>query len=423
MSPLFQRSDRCRMCSDTSLDRVVSLPPTPLANAFVAGDDVGEPQVTYPLDLHRCRGCGHVQLRDLVDPLAVFQRRRTASADVAAVYQRVRTRAGDILTEIQPRHGSLVVVLGSNDGTVPAVFQEAELRVFGVEPAVDLARAAIAAGVDTFPGFFSPAIAARIEEQSGRAALVVAGNALVHARDPQGFLEGVQLLLARDGVFAFEVPYLPDIAEHLLVDAIRHDVLDHYTLAPLVNMLHACDLEVISATAAPLGRLRGYAQYLGGPRPHDGSVERLLEREARGAPVLAGHIETLARRVQALKEALADVLCEGRRNGRRFAGFGAPATATTLMYALGLDAEALDFIVDDCTWKQGLRTPGLHVPILSPNALYSEKPDDVVLLSWDFADAIVERHAAFCASGGRFIVPLPELKIISGTVERSPSGQ
>lgn len=422
MSPLFQRIDRCRLCDHDRFERVVSLPPTPLANAFVSRDSLGEPQAAWPLDLHRCRGCGHVQLRDLVDPLAVFQRGRTATADVAPVCSRMRARAGEILASYPPRHGALVVLIGSNDGTMAAVFQNADLRVFGVEPAVDLARAAIAAGVGTFPGFFSPAIAARIEEQSGRATLVVAGNALVHARDPRGFLEGVQLLLARDGLFAFDVPYLPAIAEHLLVDAIRHEMFDYYALAPLVNVMHACDLEVIAASAAPDGRLLGYAQHLGGPHAHDGSVDRLLQREARRAPGVSGHLEALPRRLQALKEALADILSTARRDGRRVVGFGAPAKSTTLMYALDLDAGSLDFVADDCAWKQGLYTPGLHLPILSAEALYSEKPEDVVLLSWDFAEPIIERHAAFRAGGGRFIVPLPELQIVAGTVERSTGG-
>ncbi|MCW5700074.1 MAG: methyltransferase domain-containing protein [Rhodospirillales bacterium] len=418
MSDLFARSEGCRLCGhqngDDDFACVLSLPPTPLANAFVDAKARDIPQPTYPLDLYRCRRCGHVQLRDLVDPLHVFQRNRTAIANVAPLQHIVRAHAGEILARCPPAYGTLAVVIGSNDGTMLKAFQDTNMRCHGIEPAVDLARTAISDGLDTFPGFFSPAIASRIQDTMGRARIVVAPRALVHAQNPKAFLEGVQALLARDGIFSFEIPYLPDIGTLGLMDRVRHEILDYYALGPLTRLLHACDLELISAQRVDErpGLLRGYAQHLGGPYARDGSVDTLLAGESSLLSDSSGWVDDFRRRVEDRKQAILDVLDAWKSKGLRIAAIGATARSTSLLYALGIGPETLDFVADDCRWKQGLFTPGLHIPILSPDALGDKNIDAVMVLSWDFADAIIECRAAFSAADCRFIVPLPEMRIM-----------
>lgn len=412
-----RRRTTCRLCDAHTLDRVLSLTPTPPANAFVAATKRGDPQDHFPLDVFLCRGCGHVQLLDVVDPLRLFQRSRSPIQSLPLAVAYFDAYARELMQRFPLAQNSLVVEIGSNDGTLLRCLEDAGMRPQGVEPAVDLARDAIARGVPTFPGFFSPAVAARIEEERGRAAMVIAHSVFAHADDLSGLLEGVHQLLARDGILVFEVTYLLDVIERSAVDTIRHENLDYHSVMPLVWFLHASDMELIGVlrVGGASGRLRGFAQRLGGRYEADGSVQTLCEEERRMAVAEPATFYRLEQRIGGLRNALTRTLAAVREKGGRVAGYGAPAKATTLLHQFGLGPEVIDFIVDDSAWKQGLYMPGLLIPIVPPEALYERRPDVVVVLAWDYADDIIARHRAYRAAGGRFIVPLPEIAVIEAT--------
>ena len=423
MTEGLRRRTACRLCGARILDRVLSLVPTPPANAFVAAHARGEPQDQFPLDGFLCRDCGHVPLLDIVDPLRLFQRRRSPIQGLPLSVAYFEAYAGELMQRFRLTQDSLVVEIGSNDGTMLRCLEDAGMRPQGVEPAIDLARNAIARGVPTFPGFFAPAIAARIEEERGRAAMVIAHSVFAHADDLNGLLEGVQQLLARDGVFVFEVAYLLDVVERNIVDTIRHENLDYHSVMPLVRFLHANDMELIGVErVGAAGRLRGYAQRLGGGYTADGSVQDLCEEEQRAALAEPATFRRLEERIAWLRDALIRMLTAVREKGGRVAGYGAPSKATTLLHQFGLGPDVIDFIVDDSPWKQGLYTPGLLIPVLPPEALYERRPDVVIVLSWDYAEDIVARHRAYQSAGGCFIVPLPEIAVIGamGMQDRQP---
>jgi SAM-dependent methyltransferase len=410
----LRRRTTCRLCGSRILNRILSLVPTPLANAFVAAPERNAPQDRFPLDVFLCRDCGHVQLLDVVDPLRLFQRRRSPIQGLPLSVAYFEAYAGELMQRFRLAQDALIVEIGSNDGTMLRCLEDAGMRPQGVEPAVDLARDAIARGVPTFPGFFSPAIASRIEEERGRAAMVIAHSVFAHTDDLNGLMEGVHQLLARDGIFVFEVDYLLDVVERRTIDTIRHENLDYHSVVPLVRFLHASDMELIGVKHVDglAGRLRGYAQRLGGPHAADDSVAALCEKENRAALTKPTTFHKLVERFAALRDELTQMLTAVREQGGRVAGFGAPAKATTLLHQLGLGPEIIEFIVDDSPWKQGLYTPGLLIPVLPPEALYERRPDVVVVLSWDYAEDIVARHRAFRSDGRRFVIPLPEITVI-----------
>lgn len=419
-----RRRSTCRLCDARTLDRVLSLVPTPPANAFVAAAERGGPQDRFPLDVFLCRHCGHVQLLDVVDPLRLFQRRRSPMQGLPSSIAYAEAFARDLMQRFRPPQNALVVEIGSNDGTLLRCLEDAGLRPQGVEPAVDLARDAIARGVPTFPGFFSPAIAARIEEERGRASLVIAHSVFAHADDLTGLLEGVQQLLARDGIFVFEVAYLLDLIERNTFDTVRHENLDYHSVMPLVRFLHASDMELIGVEQVDgaAGRLRGYVQRLGGRHAADDSVPGFCEREQRAALAEPATFHRLEERIAMLRHSLMPMLATVRERGGRVAGYGAPAGATTLLHQFGLGPDVIDFIADDRPWKQGLYMPGLLIPVVPPETLYERQPEVVVVLAWDHAEDIIARHHAYRSVGGRFIVPLPEIAVIEamGVEDRQP---
>lgn len=405
---------RCSLCGNTDLTAAVTLAPTPIAHAFVGPDELANDDPRLPLELGRCRSCGHVQLLPIVDRFRLFTRNTDAHSGSPIMVAHLRAFARQLVERYPSGRDVLVVEVGCNDGTLLKAFEDAGRRVQGSEPAANLAGQAVARGIRTHAGFFSPAIAERIEEERGRAAYVIAQMAFAQAEDLSELLEGVSLLLARDGIFAFEVPYLGDIIRQGAYDSITHRLLDYHALRPLVPFLAANDLELIAVERTPShrGSLRGIAQRLGGPYPTDASVDALLAEEEAIGLGSAENLASFAARIDRSRTALASMLNQLKSTGARIAGYGATACSTTLLHHLGIDRSVLDFVIDDTPAKQGLYTPGLHIPICDSQALYDQRPDYLLLFAWNFADSIISRHERFRTIGGRFVVPLPEPRVL-----------
>ncbi len=413
--------ESCRLCGSRDLELALSLPPTPPATAYgrpatgPGSEASAEPmEPCFPLDLYRCATCGHVQLLDVLDPFALFQRHRSATATIPPLADRARAFAAEIMARRPLRRDDLVVAVGSNDGTLLKPFEAAGCRVLGVEPAVDLAGAAVAGGIDTYPGFFQPAIAERLEDQHGRAAVVIADSVLAHADDLTGLLDAVGRLLAKDGLFVFEVPSLAAIVGDGLFDAIGHETLDYHAVAPLQRLLLACDLELIAVEprADRGGSLRGWVRRLGGPPPEETTVAAAIERERAFGLDRIETIRNLGERITFTRQRLFELLDPLRAAVGGIAGYGACGRAVTFCHAVGLDAATLAFVADDSTWKHGLLTPGHGVPIVSPETLTEREPAAVVVLAWPFAGSIIAHNAGFQATGGRFVVALPEPRFV-----------
>jgi SAM-dependent methyltransferase len=404
---LRERRD-CRLCGSIELERVVELTPTPPANAFTARP---EPQTAYPLELMLCGGCGHLQLHHVVDPQVLFRDYVYAAGTSPVFVAHFKRYAEEAIARFGLKAGDLVVDVGSNDGTLLRFFQSSGLRVLGVDPAREIARRATEAGIPTMPEFLDLAMARRIRLEHGPARLVTANNVFAHVDDLAGFVAAIHELLAPDGVFIFEVSYALDVYEKTLFDTIYHEHLDYHSVKPLVGFFDRAGLPLFAAERVPThgGSLRGMAG--NGRTPGEAVSQRVAEEdEARIGS--AATWRAWSARIDAVRDQLLSLLGSLRADGRTIAGYGAPAKATTLLGNFGLGAETLDFIADDSQLKQGLLTPGSHIPVLAAEALYERRPDYVVVLAWNFADSIIARHARFAESGGRFIIPLPEVRVV-----------
>jgi hypothetical protein len=214
-------------------------------------------------------------------------------------------------------------------------------------------------------------------------------------------------------VFVFEVSYLVDVLEKTLFDTIYHEHLDYHSVEPLVPFFASCGLQLIEATRVDShgGSLRGVVQRAGGPRKVGASVAALIDAERKMALRNAETFRKFGARIAKVGGELTSLLAKLKREGKRIAGFGAPAKATTLLYHLGITPQLVDFIVDDSPLKQGRFTPGMHIPVLPAQALYDRGVDYTVILAWNFAEPIMKKHAAWQRAGGRFIVPLPTMEV------------
>lgn len=405
--------DDCRLCGSRELTRVFQLAATPPANAFLKKEALASgTEVKYPLDLWFCETCTHLQLRDVVDPEILFRDYVYVSGTSPVFVDHFR-RYRDFLFERFPlRSGQLAFEIGSNDGTLLRFFSEKGMKVLGVDPAVKIAKQATDAGIPTLPLFFDHDTAKDLKAKHGEASVILANNVFAHIDDLASVTRGVEHLLAADGVFVFEVSYLADVIEKTLFDTIYHEHLAYHAVAPLIPFFERHGMELIGAIRVDShgGSLRGIAQKKGGPHKRAPGVDQLLTLEREMKLEQAATYSRFGADIVALGRKLNERLRALKAQGKRIAGFGAPAKATTLMHQFGIGADLVEFIVDDSPWKQGLYTPGTHVPVVTSDELYRRKPDYVVLLAWNFAEPIIKKHQQFLNQGGHFIVPLPQLK-------------
>ena len=411
-SEVCRRRTVCRLCDSGELEEILTLEPSPPANNFVTAAEVGIAQQTFPLDVALCAACGHVQLLDVVDPGLLFENYVYVSGTSPVFVDHFRRYAEEVGRRTGAVAGDLVVDIGSNDGTLLRCFRDRGSRVLGIDPARSIAEAATAAGIETLPEFFSPQLAARVRESEGPARIVTANNVFAHIDDLREVLAGVRMLLAPDGVFVFEVSYLVDVYEKTLFDTIYHEHLSYHDVGPLRRFFAANGMELFDAERVTShgGSLRGYAQLAGGGRPLSPEVERLVRMEAELGLAQGATFAAFGARIDGLRDRLTSLLADLRSKGEMIAGFGAPAKATTLLHHFKLGT-ALAYIVDDSPLKQGLFTPGQHIPVLPAAALESRPPNSLLVLAWNFADAIVAKNSSYLAGGGKFIVPLPDLVV------------
>ena len=381
----------CRLCSmQLPAHGSIDLGGTPLANAY---EKTVQPETElFRLYLATCHGCGHVQLPVIVDPKRLFSDYSYVSSTAPSFVAHLH----DFASDTAPTKPGFVVEIGSNDGTLLREFKAQGHRVLGVDPAENLARLATDAGLPTRPTFFDRAAAGEIATIYGKADLIAALNVFAHADDLHGIAAGVEHLLADDGVFVFEVGYLPDMIARGLYRVIYHEHLSYHALTPLLSFFQQHGLELFDAHRVPTqgGSIRCFVRHGNIWRGHQPTVRllELLEEEAQPGTL---DVTRLRQRISDDKRRLREALSSWQEQGLEVCGYGAPAQLTTTCYALGVERTDIDFIVDDNQLKQGRFTPGLRIPILNPGALYSREPDVCIIFSANFADEIKARHAAF----------------------------
>ncbi|HMC65222.1 MAG TPA: class I SAM-dependent methyltransferase [Gemmataceae bacterium] len=412
MATRVSRRNDCRLCNSWDLELVLPLAPTPIGDHYVPRDRLGEVQETYPLDLYLCHGCGHVQMLDTVDPEALFGDYLYVTSSSPGLVEHFRKYADDLLDRLRPLPGSLVVEFGSNDGSLLRFFQAQGMRVLGVDPARAIAERATQNGIETVPAFFTSGLARQIRRERGPAALITANNVFAHADNLTDIADGIHDLLASDGVFCFEVSYLVDLMDNMVFDSIYHEHLCYHSVKPLDTFFRRHGLELIDAAHVGTkgGSLRCTVQLAGGPRPLTASVGRLIALEAQRRLDQADTFHVFAARIDRAKQAVARAVHDLRRQGKMIAGFGASVTTTTLIYHFDL-GDKLSYIVDDNSARHNLYSPGHHIPVVGPQAMYEQKPASVVILAWRYAEPIMKKHQAYREQGGQFIVPLPALKV------------
>lgn len=407
----------CRLCESTRLTNVLSLTPTPPGNHFVLPKDSHREQPRYPLGLNFCNACGHVQLTHCVDPVVLYQTDYSYVSSTSPVFvNHLRQYEKEITTQYPIGPGSLILDIGSNDGTALGFFKSDGFRTLGIDPAREVVEIATSNGIETICDFFSLELAQRLSDRYGTASLINSHNACAHIDDLSGVFQGVKHWLADDGVFVMEVGYFYDVYEKTWFDTIYHEHVDYHTLGPLIPFFRKHGLEVIHAEriSPQGGSLRVVSQKIGGPHPIRKSVEEIIGLERRAGLNRRETFDAFASRIETIRRELGALIAGITAKGETIAGFGAPTKATTLLSHFRLGS-TLDFLVDENPLKQNLLSPGDHIPVLEPRAIYERRPDYLLILAWNFAVDIMHRYRAYLQQGGKFILPMPRPVIITSS--------
>lgn len=411
---MIQKSTRCRACREGNLHGFLSLGETPLANSFLREDQLNSREPTFPLEVVFCSSCGMVQLGHVVPPELMFRNYLYISSMSNTLRRHFSDLASETVKRFQPPGNSLAVDIGSNDGTLLKEFQAKGVRTLGIEPATNIAKLAEADGIETINDFFGPRTATQVVERRRKARIITAANVFAHVDDLDDFLRGVDTLLEEEGVLVIEVPYLVDLLEKTEFDTIYHEHLSYFSLRPLTHLFRRFGMEVLDVRRVGIhgGSIRVFVKRSSNPLPVSGSVEELLslERE-RGLDSLETY-RAFAGRVVSIKEGLLRLLAALKGEGKRIVGYGASAKGNTLLNYCGIGPEVLDYIVDNIPLKQGLYTPGMHIPVLPEEKLLEDQPDAALILAWNFAEEIMEKQRRYREKGGRFIIPIPNPRIV-----------
>ncbi|MFP3867924.1 MAG: class I SAM-dependent methyltransferase [Desulfobacteraceae bacterium] len=402
----------CRSCEQPQLETFLNLGRTPLADRLLTQEQLKDPEPTYPLEVAFCNNCGLVQILETVPPEVLFcDDYPYYSSFSPALLNHSRENVLDLIESRRLDSNSLVVELASNDGYLLKNYVEHGIPCLGIDPAEGPAREAEKLGVPTLCKFFGQELAQQLRAEGRSADVIHANNVLAHVANTHDFIEGIGILLKDDGVAVFEVPYVKMLIDHCEFDTIYHEHLCYFSVTALDYLFrkHALFLNKVKSLPIHGGSLR---LYVGKQEAIDDSVRSFRADEVSRQIDQPVYYRDFAAKVSRLKDSLLNCLIRIKNNGGTIAAYGAAAKGSTLLNYTGIGKEYIDFVVDRNVYKHGRYMPGKHLPIYATERLLEARPDYVLVLAWNFAEEIMQQQQAYHQRGGRFIIPIPELKII-----------
>jgi 2-polyprenyl-3-methyl-5-hydroxy-6-metoxy-1,4-benzoquinol methylase len=405
----------CRACGAPLDQIVVDLGVTPLANSYLSDADLARQEPRYPLRVRICKSCLLVQLDEVADASGIFVDEYPYFSSFSETWLRhAQQYVDDVIERFNLGPHSQVVEVASNDGYLLRNFVARNIPALGIEPAGNVAAAAIAAGIPTRVAFFNSATATQLIQDGFRADLVIGNNVLAHVPALNDFVRALAMVLKPTGVITLEFPHLARLLSECQFDTIYHEHFSYFSLLSVEHVLAAQELTVLDVEELPThgGSLRLFVRHAhNGTQPPEARVAALRQRErAAGLGDLSTYT-TFGKSVDRCRESLRRFLITARQDGKRVAAYGAPAKGNTLLNYCGVGPDLVAFTVDRNPAKQGRYLPGTRIPIRHPEHLRDARPDYLLLLPWNLRDEIMEQASFIRQWGGKFVVPIPEVSV------------
>ena len=408
-------SGACRFCGSPLAHVVTDLGMSPLCESYLEASQLDEMEPFYPLVVFVCERCFLVQLHEYVTGEEIFRDYAYFSSYSDSWLEHCRTYAADMIDELKLDEDHHVVEVASNDGYLLQYFVERGVPCLGIEPAANVAEVAVAQGIPTVVDFFGTELARSLAGEGKCADLLIGNNVLAQVPDVNDFVTGLAILLKSTGTVTIEFPHLMCLVAENQFDTIYHEHFSYFSLLSAEALFEGHHLKIfdVEELATHGGSLRIFARHQADEaRPETERLRELRARELEAGVNTLDYYAAFDDQVKETKRRLLEFLIKVRRAGKSVVGYGAPGKGNTLLNYCGIRTDLLDYTVDRSPHKQGRYLPGTHIPILDPQRIFETEPDYVLILPWNLETEIVGQMAGIREWGGRFVVPIPEVRII-----------
>jgi SAM-dependent methyltransferase len=405
----FLKKTECRLCSSSQLTKIFDLNPSSLANNLEDSFLEAKNSEIFPLNLVICEDCKHVQLEHVINPRILFDNYLYVSGTSKVFVEHLKNYAKDVFLKFKLNQESLVVEIGSNDGTLLNEFKALGVRIVGVEPAKNLVKISTDKNIPALCGYFNSEISANIVDKFGKADIIVANNVLAHIDNLNAVFSDAYNLLNEDGVLIFEVSYLLSVIQNNLFDTIYHEHIDYHSVAPLMGFVNKLDMKIIDAEMVDThgGSIRVSVAKVKSSHKISKNVANLIALEnKKKIHDIATYADFYAK-IDNIKIQIRKILESYKNTGSVIVGFGVPAKLTTMNYQLEIDESVVSYLVDENELKQRKFTAGTGIEIFPISQLGIIKPDLVIIMAWNFHKSILERLPNIISKTCDVLIPLP----------------
>jgi hypothetical protein len=405
---------KCRFCGQTLRFSLVDLGMSPLCESYLSLEQLNQMEPFYPLHVYVCEKCYLAQLEEYVSPEHIFTEYAYFSSYAVTWLQHAEMYTHLMIERFKLNNESFVIEVASNDGYLLQYFVKSGIPVLGIEPAKNVAKVAVERGVPTRTEFFGKKLALQLCDEGKKADLIAGNNVLAQVPEINDFVAGMKILLKPTGIITIEFPHLMRLMEENQFDTIYHEHFSYFSFIAAEKIFAAHGITLFDVEELPThgGSLRIYGRHTeNNSLPVTERACALHDREVNAGFTNMEHYAAFGEQVKATKRKLLEFLIEAKREGKSIAGYGAPGKGNTLLNYCGIRTDFLDYTVDRNPYKHGKFLPGTHIPIYPPEKIQETKPNYVFILPWNFKDEIMSQMAGIREWGGRFVVPIPEVKV------------
>ena len=402
----------CRLCGSNNIKKVFDLGQTPLANSY-SKIEISKKLRKYPLKLNYCYNCGHLQLTHSIKPTKMFSNYLYKTNTSQKNYLHFKIYANEI-KKIFKNKNAKILDIASNDGTFLNFFEKKKFFRLGIDPAKNLKKLSLKKGIEQLDTFFTKKKSENIKKKYGKFDIITANHVCAHVENLNDFFSGVKNLLKDQGLFIFEVSYRASVLKKNTFDTIYHEHLDYHALYPISKFLKKFNLSVVNFKTpnAQGGSLRVYVSKNKNFK-NKKNIKKQIQKEKKELNLFnANTYKKFEMKINNCKNKLNFLIQNCIKNNMSIAGYGAAAKTTTFLNYFNISEKDVKFIFDDNKLKQGLCIPGTKIKILNPLNLNKKKIDVLIIFAWNYAEIIINKNKKFQKSGGKFLIPFPNPRLI-----------
>ncbi len=410
----MNKTSNCRFCETPLQQTFVDLGMSPLANSYIKNDQLNKMEPFYPLHTYVCGKCYLVQLMEFESPESIFSDYAYFSSFSDSMLEHAKTYVQHMIDRFGFDSSSQVIEIASNDGYLLQYFKEKDVPVLGIEPAENVAKAALEKGIQSITKFFGTQTASELANEGIQGDLLIGNNVMAHVPNLNDFVKGLKIALKPNGIITIEFPHLLHLMEDNLFDTIYHEHFSYFSFITVKKVFETHGLKTFDVEEVTThgGSLRIYACHSeDDSRNITQRVHSLINKEIEMRFNTLDFYLTFGEKVKETKRKILDFLVREKRAGKSIAGYGAPAKGNTLLNYCGIRTDFIDYTVDRSPHKQNQYLPGVHIPINSPEEINKTRPDYLVILPWNIKDEIMEQMSHIRDWGGKFVVFIPEVAV------------